>query len=96
MHKIMPPICLFLALASVFCGFVLWAKGGPEVDMELHRARIDGEEQYQQLLEARLTRRQLVHKLLIGGCFVAAALFTAAAFAMMPPSRKDRLESRSP
>jgi hypothetical protein len=88
MRKIMPPICLFLSLVSVICGFVLLAMGEPEVDMELHRARIDGEEQYQQLLEERLEHRKLSHKLLIGGCFVSAALFTVGAFALMSPSRK--------
>jgi hypothetical protein len=56
--------------------------------MELHRARIDGEEQYRQLLEERLERRQLSHKLLIGGCFVSAGIFTVVAFAAMSPSRK--------
>ena len=86
MQKIMPPILLFLSLASVICGFVILATGEPEVNMELHRARIDGEEQYRQLLEERLGRRQLSHKLLIGGCFVSAALFTVGAFAAMSPS----------
>ncbi|MCH7918488.1 MAG: hypothetical protein IIC50_10935 [Planctomycetes bacterium] len=87
MQKIMPPILLFLSLASVICGFVILATGEPEVNMELHRARIDGEEQYRQLLEERLGRRQLSHKLLIGGCFVSAALFTVGAFAAMSPSQ---------
>ena len=87
MQKIMQPICLFLSLASVICGFVILATGEPEVNMELHRARIDGEEQYRQLLEERLGRRQLSHKLLIGGCFVSAALFTVGAFAAMSPSQ---------
>ena len=88
MHKIMPPICLFLSLVCVICAFVLLATGKPEVNMELHRARIDGEEQYRQLLEDRLEQRQLSHKLLIGGCFVSAALFTVGAFVAMSPPRK--------
>ncbi|KPL08998.1 hypothetical protein AMJ85_07380 [candidate division BRC1 bacterium SM23_51] len=88
MHKIMPPICLFLALTCVICGFVLLAMGEPEVDMALHRARIDGEEQYRQRLEERLEHRQLSHKLWIGGCFASAVLFTGAAFATMSPSRR--------
>ncbi len=87
MRKVLPPICLFLSLVSVICGFVILATGEPEVNMELHRARIDGEEQYRQLLEERLGRRQLSHKLLIGGCFVSAALFTVGAFAAMSPSQ---------
>ena len=94
MHKIMPPICLFLSLVSVICGFVLLARGEPEVNMELHRARIEGEEQHRQLLEERLGRRQLSHKLLIGGCFVSAALFTVGAFTAMSPSQNTGWQGR--
>lgn len=94
MRKIVPPICLFLSLVSVICGFVLLARGGPEVNMELHRARIAGEEQHRQLLEERLGHRQLFHKLLIGGCFISAALFTVGAFAAMSPSQKAGWQDR--
>ena len=94
MHRIIPPMCLFLSLVSVICGFVLLARGGPEVNMALHRARIEGDEQHWQLLEERLGHRQLFHRLLIGGCFVSAALFTVGAFAAMAPSQKTGWQGR--
>jgi hypothetical protein len=57
--------------------------------MALHRARIAGEAQHAQRLETQLERRQLMHGLLIGGCFASAVLFPVAAFAAMSPPRKS-------
>ena len=56
MYRYLPPLCLFLALVLLISGFALLAAGAPEAGMELHRARVGGEEQYSELLEERLQR----------------------------------------
>ena len=45
-RRLLPPICLFLALVTLISGFALLAFGSPEPGMELHRARVAGDEQY--------------------------------------------------
>jgi hypothetical protein len=82
-RRLLSPICLVLALSSIIAGFAMLAVGEPEAGMELHRARVAGEEQYEELLEARLEKRRWSRKVMIGGLFASAVFFTAAGFATM-------------
>ena len=87
MDRYLPPLCLFLALVLLVAGFALLAMGGPEAGIELHRARVDGEDEYQEVLERQLKRRQWSHRALVGGLFAAALLSAVAAFWTMRPRR---------
>ncbi len=88
MHKYLPPLCLFLALALLISGFALLATGTPELGIELHRARVGGEEEYRELLERELAHEQWSHRALVGGLFAGALLAVVAAFSTMDPSRR--------
>ena len=86
MHRILPPLCLLLALAMAVVGFALWAVDPPEANVELHRARASGDEQYREVLEAELRRRQWTRNLLLGCLFVGSGVFAVTAFVGMRPA----------
>jgi hypothetical protein len=85
--RILPPLCLLLALAMLIAGFTLLAVGSPEASVELHAARVSGDEAYQDVLEASLARRQLARKVLVVSLFAGSGLMTVLAFLSMSPSR---------
>ncbi len=89
-HDVLPPICLLLALATLIAAFALWNVGPPEASVELHQARTVGDEQYSDLLEAQLARRQWAHNILVGCLFASSAGFTLAAFWTMRPREMAR------
>jgi hypothetical protein len=84
-----------LGLASFIAGFALLAVDRPEPGMELHQARVEGDEQYRDLLEDELSRRQLWRRISIGALLTCGALFTAAGFLAMQPARPPR-KARTP
>ena len=86
MPNLLPPICLLLALSMVIVAFALWAVEAPEASVELHQARAAGDEDYRDVLEAELKRRQLARSMLIGCLFAGSGVMTLAAFATMRPS----------
>jgi hypothetical protein len=90
MHRILPPLCLLVALAMVVVGFGLWAVEPPEASVELHRARVAGDEAYREVLEAELARQQRNRNWLLGCLFAGAALFAVAAFVTMRPAGGGR------
>ena len=91
-HQVLPPICLLLALATLIAAFALWNVDPPEASVELHKARSVGDEQYSDLLEAQLARRQWAHNVLVGCLFASSAAFTLAAFRTMRPREIARAE----
>ncbi len=86
MHKFVPPLCLLLSLAMLIAGFALLAKERPQAGVELHRARVEGDEEYRDVLEQQLERRLLRRKLLISGLFGMATIMVIAAFVTMRPA----------
>lgn len=95
MNRWLPPLCLVTALAAFIAGFALLAAGLPEPDVRLHQARVGGDEQHRQLLEAELQHRRRRRKTLIGALFGTSVLLTAAAFlSMSSPARPGRGKSR--
>ncbi len=86
MHRIIPPICLLLALTMVVLGFGVWALAPPEANVALHRARAAGDDQHREVFEADLRHQQLKRKLLVGCLFAAAAALVATAFLSMRPA----------
>lgn len=86
MHRLLPPLCLFMALAMLIAGFAMVMGGSPEASVEYHRARSTGDEQYADVLEAGLLRRQFARRVLLGGLFAGSAIMTGFAFFTMRPA----------
>ncbi len=93
MHRLIPPLCLLMALAMAVVGFGLWAVDAPEPPTELHRAAAEGDDQYRDALEAQLRREQLRRKLLLGCLFVGCGVFVVAAFLAMRPAESGDTRS---
>ena len=90
MRTILPPLLFLLALAALISAFAMIASGEPEEGIELHRARVEGDDAYVELLEHQLERRQWTHYAVIGALFGSAVLFTIAGFVMMGSARSPR------
>jgi len=87
MNEIVPPLCLVLSVLLLIAAFAVLAIESPQPGIELHRARVEKDEQYRDLLEQQLERRRLQRKVLIGSLFGMAVIAAAAAFvAMRPPA----------
>ena len=80
MKKLLSPLCLVLALAALIGGFATLAVPPPEVGIELHRARVEGEEDYQELLEGSLERERGKRTWTIVALFASSVILTAAGF----------------
>ncbi|MBN1851616.1 MAG: hypothetical protein JW829_02800 [Pirellulales bacterium] len=83
MSRIVPPLCMLLALAMVIVGFGLWVVGPPEPNIDLHRARVTGDASYEEVLESQLCRRQQHRKWLLICLFAGSGLFTVLALISM-------------
>ncbi len=83
MKSFLPPLCLLLALISIIGAFILLSQDPPEAKMELHKARVEGNEDLRQGLEQDLERQKSVRKILIVGLFASGALFICSAFVTM-------------
>lgn len=83
MTRFLSPLCLLLALAMLIAGFALWSVESPEAGVELHRARVVGDDPYTDVLEAKLQRRRTARKALLFCLFGGSAAMTLAAFATL-------------
>ncbi len=88
LRAFLPPLCLVLALAQLIVAFTLLSVGEPEVDVEIHRARVESTEEHVAALEDRLARRQWGYRGLIAGLFVGAVATTVIGFRTIGPSRR--------
>jgi len=86
MNQIVPPLCLVLSLLLFVGAFAVLAIESPQPGIELHRARVENDEQYRDLLEQQLQRRRLQRKVLIGSLFGMAVIAAAAFVVMRPPA----------
>jgi hypothetical protein len=86
MDRFVPPLCFLLALAMLISGFALWAVDAPEADVRLHRARLSGDPQLRDKLEADLRRHQRTRNVLLACLFVGSGVLTVTAFATMRPA----------
>ena len=82
----LPPVCLVFALALAIAGFAVQSTAEPEPDMKLHRARVEGQEDYEARLEEDLERRKSARRALITALYGGAVAFAAAAFWTMSPA----------
>jgi hypothetical protein len=83
MKGLIPPLCLLLALAMFFAAFAVAAVEQPEATVEFHRARVSGDDEFGDLLEAQLARRQFARKMLLGSLIFGGVALIATAFAAM-------------
>ena len=90
MHRMLPPLCLLLALALAIAGFAMLAVEPPKANVDLHRAAAARDEQLREALEEELRRRQRHRKLLVGALFVGSGLAVVAAFLTMQPAEGRR------
>ena len=85
-RELLPPLALFLALLFTVGGFTLLWRGGPETPTELHRARIAGDEDLAEVLEAAYAKKKNRHTTLIVCSFVLAGVSAASGYLGMRPS----------
>lgn len=90
MFRLIPPLCLVLALAMVIVGFGLWAVEPPEANVDLHRARAAGDEPYQEVLELQLHRQQRTRHWLLGCLFAGSGIFALLALVTMRGKQTGR------
>jgi hypothetical protein len=86
MHRFLPPLCLLLALVLLITGFAMLAVEPPQASVELHAARVSGDDQYRDLLESQLTKRRFARKVLLACVFAGSGLMVVLAFLTMVPS----------
>ena len=83
MTRFLSPLCLLLALAMLIAGFALWSVERPKEGVELHRARVVGDEEYTDALERKLQQRRTARTALLFCLFGGSAAMTLAAFATL-------------
>lgn len=83
MNRFLSPLCLLLAIAMLIAGFALWAVEAPEAGIDLHRARVVGDDDFAQALESKLQQRQSARTALLFCLFGGSAAMTLAAFATL-------------
>ncbi len=83
MDRLLSPLCLLLALAMLIAGFALWSVDPPEAGMELHRARVVGDDDMAAAQESKLEQRQTSRTILLYCMFGGSAAMTLAAFATL-------------
>ena len=70
----------------------LLAVGPPDVGLELHRARVSGDEAYRELLESQLQARRRRHHALVAVLLSGGVVLIITAFVIMRPTppRQER------
>lgn len=96
MSQFVPPLCLVLGLTMLVAGFALLALEPPPEPLELHQARVTGDDEYRDVLEGNVARQRLARKLLIGSLFGFSGLMVLLAFLSMAPSRRAPAASAVP
>ena len=81
MARFLSPLCLLLALAMLIAGFALWSVEPPEAGMELHRARVVGDDDMAEAQEAKLQQRKTSRNVLLFCMLGGSAAMTVLAFA---------------
>jgi len=82
----LPPGLLALALVLAVVTFALLWRGGPEEGMDLHRARVAGDDARVEVLEAEVARRRLGFRAGVGALAAGSALAVVVAFLAMRPA----------
>jgi ABC-type maltose transport system permease subunit len=80
MKRLVAPVCLVMCLALLITAFAMLSMEAPQASIALHRARVTGDEQYRDVLEADLAYRIWLRRGLIVALFVAAGALGVSAF----------------
>ncbi len=87
MHKLLPPLCLLMALATAIAGFTLASLPRPQPTVALHEATLGQDDQHREVLENKLQKDRRLRTYLVAGLLTCTVVFTVAAFRTMRPSR---------
>ncbi len=87
MERFATPICLILCLGMLVAAFGLLAIDAPEPSVELHRARIEGDDAFSQVLERDLTRQIWLRRGVITALFAAAGILGVTAYRSLSSKR---------
>jgi hypothetical protein len=88
MNSFVSPLCLALALGSLIAAFTMVSRSEPEVDIAIHRARIEGNEDRSRVLEDDLENRRFWRRATIVALFGASGLFAVSAYLTLKPDRR--------
>lgn len=88
MQRFLSPLCLVLCLALLVTAFAVLATDAPEPNVQLHAARVEGDEAYEEVLEEDLQRRVWLRRGLIAALFLAALASGVAGFRAIGGSRR--------
>jgi len=89
MNRVVPPLCLLLALLLLIAGFAVLATDRPEPSVELHRATAAADDDYREVLEDQLRRDRFKRTVLIVTMFGMAIVMAATAFVAMKPHHRQ-------
>ena len=87
MNKVLPPLCLVLALATAIAGFTLVALPRPQPSVRLHEATLGQDDQHREVLENELQKDRRIRTYLIVGLLTCSVVFVFGAFRTMRPSK---------
>jgi hypothetical protein len=80
LRALLPPCALVLALILAVSAFALLWVGEPEVGIELHRARLNPDQNYAAPLEERFESKKWAYRVGVGVLFTSATLSVAGGF----------------
>jgi hypothetical protein len=89
MNRVVPPLCLLLALLLLIAGFAVLATDRPEPSVELHRATAAADDDYREVLEDQLRRDRFKRTVMIVTMFGMAIVMAATGFVAMKPRHRQ-------
>ena len=89
MSRVVPPLCLVLALFLLISGFAVLATDRPQPSVELHRATAAADEQQREVLEEQLQNQRFRRTVAIFSIFGLAIVMGATAFVAMKPRHQQ-------
>ena len=90
MNRVVPPLCLLLALFLLIAGFAVLATDRPQPGVDLHRATAADDEQQRLVLEKELRNRRFTRTVMLVTLFGLAIVIAAGGFVAMKPRHQQR------
>ena len=89
MSRVVPPLCLVLAVFLLIAGFAVLATDRPQPSVALHAARAAADEAQRDVLEEQLRRQRFRRTVAIVTIFGLAIVMGATAFVAMKPRHQQ-------